>query len=85
MLIFSKAIDIGDTYLDFVDKYKYLGITLDKHMNLTSLIPDVKKNVLSHLLKLRKLLSSITTFCAILIFIPRCAAETKGAHCDFIA
>ena len=65
---YSKIVHIGEENLDFVDKYKYLGITLDKYMNLTSLICDVKKNVLFQLFKLRKLRRLITTFCAVSIY-----------------
>ena len=39
----SKLKKIGDNRLHFVDKYKYLGTTIDKEMNLTALLSDVKK------------------------------------------
>ena len=65
---YSYILKLGNTDLDFVPKYKYLGVSLDKHMNLTSLLSDVKRNVSGHLFKLRKLRSKITTFCAISIY-----------------
>ena len=40
---YTHFLYLGHTCLDFVDRYKYLGITLDKHMNLTNLSTDVKK------------------------------------------
>ena len=65
---YSKRLYIANTCLDFVNKYKYLGITLDKHMSLTDLVSDVKKKVIGHLFKLRKLRKFITQFCAISIY-----------------
>ena len=64
----NAYLNLDGTPLNFVDKYKYLGITLDKHMTLTALLSTVKKNVSSHLFKLRKLRSFISTKCAILIY-----------------
>ena len=63
-----KTVHIGDTYLDFAANYKYLGVILDKHMNLTSLVSDVKRKVTGQLFKLRKLRRTITQFCAISIY-----------------
>ena len=60
---YTKTLHIGEYLLDFVDKYKYLGVILDKYMNLTSLVADFKKNVTSQKFKLRKLRKTITTFC----------------------
>ena len=40
---YTQTVHIGNTYLEFVRKYKYLGVTLDQHMDLTDLISDVKK------------------------------------------
>ena len=37
---YSKTLHIGATQLDFVERYKYLGVTLDKHMTLTCLTSD---------------------------------------------
>ena len=65
---YSNLLHIGQTHLDFVDKYRYLGVTLDKFMNLTSLVSDVKKKVTYQLFKLRKLRNMITEFCAISIY-----------------
>ena len=65
---YTNTVHIGDTHLDFVDKYKRLGVNLDKYMNLTSLLSDVKNNVSGHLFKLRKIRQTTTTFCAILIY-----------------
>ena len=65
---YTKTVHIGDTYLEFVDRYKYLGVSLDKYMNLTSLLADVKKNTTCHLFKLRKLRRTIRTYCTISIY-----------------
>ena len=54
--------------LKLVDSYKYLGITIDKEMSLTSLLADIKKSVLSKLFILRKLRCYITEKCAISIY-----------------
>ena len=65
---YSNSVHIGQTHLEFVDKYKYLGVTLDKYMNLTGLLSDVKKKVLGQMFKLRKLRNSVTPFCAISMY-----------------
>ena len=39
---YTQTVHIGGTYLEFVDRYKYLGVNLDKYMNLTSFLDDVK-------------------------------------------
>ena len=54
--------------LAFVDKYRYLGVTLDKHMNLTALLSTVKKTVSNHLFELRKIRTFVSTKCSILIY-----------------
>ena len=59
---------VGDTYPDFAANYTYLGVILDKHMNLTSLVSDVKRKVTGQLFKLSKLRWTITQFCAISIY-----------------
>ena len=43
---YKNCVQISDPPLKNVDKYKYLGVTLDKEMSLSSLLTDVKKNVL---------------------------------------
>ena len=65
---YSIPLQLGPTHLDFVDKYTYLGVTLDKHMSLTHFVSDVKKKVTGQLFKLRKLRKMITPFCAISIY-----------------
>ena len=65
---YTQIVHIGDTYLDFVDKYKYLGVNLNKYMNLTGLLADIKRKVTCHLFKLRKIRRIITTYCAISIY-----------------
>ena len=52
---YKNCVKISGTSLKNVDKYKYLGVTLDKEMSLSSLLTDVKKNVLNKLFNLRKL------------------------------
>ena len=52
---FSTKIRLGNISLQFTDKYKYLGVTLDREMNLTNLLSDVKKSVSSRLFNFRKL------------------------------
>ena len=64
----SNTLLLNHTELEIVDKYNYLGIVLDKHMSLTSLVSNVKKNVIAHLFKLRKLRRIITTDCALSIY-----------------
>ena len=65
---YTKLLKLGNNTLQFVDKYKYLGTTLDKEMNLTALLSDVKKSVLSKLFVLRKLRPYVTEKCAIAIY-----------------
>ena len=52
---FSQQIMLGNKPLKFTDKYKYLGVTLDKEMSLTSFLSDTKKIVFQKLFNLRKL------------------------------
>ena len=52
---YYQQILLGDVPLKFTDKYKYLGVTLNKEMNLTSFLSDTKKIVLQKLFNLRKL------------------------------
>ena len=54
--------------LNVVDSYKYLGITLDKYMNLTGLILNVKKLVSLQLFKSGKIGKYITFYGAISIY-----------------
>ena len=64
----TKTLNIGDKTLKFVEKYKYLGTTLDKEMSLAALLTDVIKSVLNKLFILRKLRPYITEKCAISIY-----------------
>ena len=57
---YSKTLHIAGIHLKFVDKYKYLGVNLDKELTLNSLLSDVKKSVLQKLFTLRKLRYYIT-------------------------
>ena len=56
--------------LGFTNKYKYLGVTLDSEMNLTSLLmlSDVKKSVSHRLFNFRKLRYYITEKSALAIY-----------------
>ena len=64
----NRNINLGNVPLQFVDRYKYLGIILDKHMDLTSYLSVVKKNVSNHLLKLRKIRKYVPQDCAVRIY-----------------
>ena len=64
----SKTLHISHVSLEFVDRYKYLGITLDKYMSLSPLVADVKRKVNGSLFKLRKLCRLITKECAVAIY-----------------
>ena len=55
MIDYTNCVNISGIPLKNVDKYKYLGVTLDKEMSLSSLLTDVKKSVLNKLFNLRKL------------------------------
>ena len=76
---FTKYLKIGDNILHFVDKYKYLGTIIDKEMNLTALLSDLKKTVLHKLYVLRKLRPYITEKCAISIY-----KQTILPHFDYV-
>ena len=52
---YDSKIMLGTRPLTFTDKYKYLGVTLDSEMSLTSFLADTKKTVLQKLFNLRKL------------------------------
>ena len=65
---YNCSLCLANNELEFVEQFKYLGITLDKHMSLNPLLTDFKKKVVGQLLKLRKLHKMITTKCAILIY-----------------
>ena len=71
------------TVLNFADKYKYLGTTLDKEMTLNGLLVDVKKSVLNKLFTLRKLRKYITEKCSISIYInkPSCQYLIMSVFC----
>ena len=51
----GRRLMLGPRPLIFTDKYKYLGVTLDCEMSLTSFLADRKKIVLQKLFNLRKL------------------------------
>ena len=65
---YGKSLNIAGEHLKFVDKYKYLGVSLDKEMTLNSLLADVKKSVLQKLFTLRKLRYYITDKTALTIY-----------------
>ena len=65
---YTTNITLDNTPLHFVDSYKYLGITIDKHMDLTCLLSAVKKTVSTHLFKLHKLRKYVSEECAITIY-----------------
>ena len=52
---YNHSISLNHNPLRFATKYKYLGVTLDNEMNLTSFLSDVKKSVLQKLYNLCKL------------------------------
>ena len=64
----NKHVQISNNLLQNVDKYKYLGVTLNKEMSLTGLLTDVKKSVLNKLFTLRKLRYYITEKSAVSIY-----------------
>ena len=68
MLILQKKLYLGDSTLNYCDKYKYLGVTLDREMNLTSMLADTKKSVSNRLFNLRKLRHYITEKSALAIY-----------------
>ena len=65
---YTNRLTLSDSPLDFVNSYKYLGITLDSQMGLTELLAGVKKTITCHLFKLRKLRKYITVECSLLIY-----------------
>ena len=65
---YNKQVHLDNIPLHFVDSYKYLGITIDKHMDLTPLLSSVKKTVSMHLFKLRKLRKYVSQECAVIIY-----------------
>ena len=64
----SNKIKIGDISLPFCKKYKYLGVTLDNEMSLTSFLSDTKKTVMNRLYNFRKLRPYITEKSAVAIY-----------------
>ena len=65
---FSTQLLLGNSRLKYCDKYKYLGVTLDSEMTLTSLLADTKKIVSNRLFNLRKLRHYITEKAAVSIY-----------------
>ena len=65
---YSCKITLGNEHLSFTDNYKYLGVLLDREMNLTSLLADTKKIVTNRIFNLRKLRHYITEKSALAIY-----------------
>ena len=65
---FSQNLLMGNSTLDYCIKYKYLGVTLDREMNLTALLSDTKRIVTNRLFNLRKLRHYITEKSALAIY-----------------
>ena len=65
---YGSKIELDNTPLNFVNCYKYLGITIDKNMDLTGHFSIVKKTVTNHLFRLRKIRKFINQDCAVLIY-----------------
>ena len=65
---FLNNVNIDNKSLNFVEKYKYLGTTIDREMTMFGLLSNVKKSVLNKLFTLRKLRRYITEKCAITIY-----------------
>ena len=65
---YNNVLHIGGVPLEFTDKYKYLGVTLDKEMTLNCLLSDIKKTVSNRLFNFRKLRRYITEQSAITIY-----------------
>ena len=65
---YTNKVTIDNIPLNFVDKYKYLGTTIDKEMTLSGLLSDIKKSVLNRLFTLRNIRRYITEKCAITIY-----------------
>ena len=65
---YHQHISLGDTPLKLTCKYKYMGVTLDNEMTLTSFLADTKRIVLQKLFSLIKLRYYITEKCALSIY-----------------
>ena len=65
---YNNRMILYNTPLSFVDCYKYLGITLDKTMDLTTLLSILKRSVTNHLFKLRKIRKFINQETAVIIY-----------------
>ena len=65
---YNTMLNLDNTPLSFVESYKYLGITIDKTMDLTGLVSTVKKTVTNHLFKLRKIRKFINQESAVIIY-----------------
>ena len=48
---YSIQLLLGNSRLNYCDKYKYLGVTLDNELTLTSLLADTRKTVSDRLFK----------------------------------
>ena len=49
---YSIQIILGTSSLNYCNKYKYLGVTLDSEMKLTTLLADTRKTVSNRLFNL---------------------------------
>ena len=65
---YATMVNLDNVPLNFVECYKYLGITIDKTMDLTKQLSLVKKTVMNHLFKLRKICKYINQECAVIIY-----------------
>ena len=65
---FSYKVNLDGLPLEFTNKYKYLGVTLDSELNLSGLLSDTKRAVTNRLFNLRKLRYYITEKCALAIY-----------------
>ena len=64
----TRQLLLGNVALAYCKKYKYLGITLDSELTLTSLLSDTKKSAANRLFNLRKLKPYITENSALSIY-----------------
>ena len=65
---YSANLSLGNSTLNYCNKYKYLGVTLDREMTRTSLLTDTKRSVTNRLFNLRKLRHYITEKSTIAIY-----------------
>ena len=65
---FPIQLSLGNSNLNYCNEYRYLGVTLDSEMSLTSLLADTRKSVSNRLFNLRKLRHYITEKSALAIY-----------------